>query len=49
MAELPHHVVQQAPLDGIVVDDENTRGHTDTPTQLVPFRSNLRRVALRRR
>ena len=43
VAELPHHVVEQAPLDGIVVDDENTSGHGHYSNATVPFRSTLRR------
>ena len=42
VAELAHHVVEQAALDRIVIDDENTRGHGNTPNATVPFRGSLR-------
>ena len=42
VAELPHHVVEQAALNRIVVDNENTRGHGNTPNATVPFRGSLR-------
>jgi hypothetical protein len=42
VAELPHHIVEQAALNGIVVDNENTSGHGNTPNATVPFRGSLR-------
>jgi hypothetical protein len=45
VAELAHHVIEQAPLHRIVVDDENTRGHDHSRTRIVPFRGTLRRLA----
>ena len=46
VAELAHHVVEQAALNRIVIDNENSRGHGNTPNAkpmaTVPFRGNLR-------
>jgi hypothetical protein len=44
VAELAHHIFEQAPLNRIVVNDENTRGH-EHPSKRnasVPFRGTLR-------
>jgi hypothetical protein len=33
VAELPHHVVKQTPLNRIVIDKENTRRHGQYPAR----------------
>ena len=49
VAELPHHVVEQAALDGIVIDDENTRGHGQHSKRNCAVSRQSARVALRGR
>ncbi len=49
MAEFPHHVVEQAPLNRIVIDDENTRTHWQHSKRNCAVSRQSARVALKGR